>query len=47
MQFPNPEMQRTFLEAFFGGNKDILDLPTTLSYVVQFAKFVIFDVQNN
>jgi len=47
LERPSIEVQKAFQEAFFDNNKDILELPSTLPYVIQMARLVSFDVRNN
>jgi len=35
---PTPEMTKAFQTAFFGSNNYVINLPSTLSYVIQLAK---------
>lgn len=44
---PSIQIQNLFQEAFFGDSKDIISLPSALPYVVQIARLIVFDVQNN
>jgi len=47
LEYPSIETQKAFQEAFFENKKDVLELPSTLPYVIQMARLVIFDVSHN